>query len=224
MVCNVALYGMDKGLIDKGIELKINYNEVKKSEDVLDFFNHSLNISKSIYVRCLRNNTRSFSASTKTRGEVSFSNKKMWKQKGTGRARVKSAASPLWRKGGVLFGPRPGGRKLLFNKKLSFLVWQNLFLNFINNGSVVCLDVDDLSFGINTKKFMSVLDACVENIKESFVVLILNSEAINIARSAANIPNISLQLFGQLDYLKLAKADKILFLKSDKELFENLVR
>ena len=61
-------------------------------------------------LRAQRNNARSAIAHTKNRGEVSGSGKKPWKQKGTGRARAGSVRSPLWRGGGITFGPTKGGR------------------------------------------------------------------------------------------------------------------
>lgn len=60
---------------------------------------------------------RQGTASTKTRGEVSGSNKKPWRQKGTGRARAGSRTSPLWRGGGIIFGPKPHGYDRGMNKK-----------------------------------------------------------------------------------------------------------
>src|SRR5881628_416776 len=62
-----------------------------------------------------RANQRTGTACTKTVGEVSGSNKKPWRQKGTGRARAGSFQSPLWRGGGVVFGPKPRD----FSKKVS---------------------------------------------------------------------------------------------------------
>ena len=66
----------------------------------------------SIYIRSLLQNWRQGTVACKGRSDVGYSNKKPWKQKGTGRARAGSARSPLWRGGGVIFGPQPRTRVL----------------------------------------------------------------------------------------------------------------
>ena len=63
-------------------------------------------VAMAIYVRALLQNWRQGTVACKGRSDVSYSNKKPWKQKGTGRARAGSARSPLWRGGGVIFGPQ----------------------------------------------------------------------------------------------------------------------
>jgi large subunit ribosomal protein L4 len=68
-------------------------------------------------VRALLQNWRQGTVACKGRSDVSFSNKKPWKQKGTGRARAGSARSPLWRGGGVAFGPQPRTRTLKITKE-----------------------------------------------------------------------------------------------------------
>ena len=62
-------------------------------------------------VKHYRDSRRSGTASTKTRAEVSGSGKKLWRQKGTGRARIGSIRSPLWRHGGTVHGPKPRSRE-----------------------------------------------------------------------------------------------------------------
>jgi len=85
-------------------EGKIN-GEVSLPESVFSY-----PVKKHILYEAVVNylaNQRQGTASTKTRGEVSGSNRKPWRQKGTGRARAGSIRSPLWRKGGTVFGPKP---------------------------------------------------------------------------------------------------------------------
>src|SRR3954468_1227257 len=97
-------------------------------------------------------NQRSGTASTKTMGEVSGTGKKPWRQKGTGRARAGSFASPLWRGGGVVFGPKPRD----FGKKVSRstrqLALRKALSERLKAGDVVLVDDVELS-SPKTKEF-----------------------------------------------------------------------
>ena len=93
-------------------------------------------------IRSLLQNWRQGTVSCKTRGELAFSNKKPWRQKGTGRARVSSIRSPLWRKGGVIFGPQPRTRTLSLHTKQNRLVFNNLFFSMLDNSAIQCLDFE----------------------------------------------------------------------------------
>ena len=75
-------------------------------------------------------NQRSGTAATKTRGEVSGSGKKPWRQKGTGRARVGSIRSPLWRHGGTIFGPHPRDFSYSLPKKIKKLALKSALNSF----------------------------------------------------------------------------------------------
>ena len=102
-------------------------------------------VSFSNWVRALMQNWRQGTVGCKDRSEVGFSNKKPWKQKGTGRARAGSARSPLWRKGGVVFGLILlvlGGMfftiiRIQFNKTL--LVCEMCILNFLTLATVIAI-------------------------------------------------------------------------------------
>lgn len=97
-------------------------------------------VSYAIWVRALMQNWRQGTVGTKTRGEVSFSNKKPWKQKGTGRARAGSARSPLWRGGGILFGPQPRVRTLKVNKQNKPQVLAAYLANMADQGNFFAMD------------------------------------------------------------------------------------
>src|SRR5690349_1292028 len=97
-------------------------------------------------------------ASTKTMGEVAGSGKKPWRQKGTGRARAGSFASPLWRGGGVVFGPKPRDFGKKIGRKTRQLALRKALTERLKAGDVVLLD--DLKLGsARTKEIIGVLNA-----------------------------------------------------------------
>src|SRR6266480_7716780 len=101
-------------------------------------------------------NQRMGTACTKTIGEVAGTNKKPWRQKGTGRARAGSFQSPLWRGGGVVFGPRPRDFGKKVGRKTKQLALRKALTERLNAGDVVL--VDDLKLDSpKTKGFLEVL-------------------------------------------------------------------
>src|SRR5882762_8480458 len=97
-------------------------------------------------------------ACTKTAGEVQGSNKKPWKQKGTGRARAGSVRSPLWAGGGVVFGPKPRDFTKKISKKTRALSLRKALSERLKLGDVVI--VDDLKLASHkTKDFVKVISA-----------------------------------------------------------------
>src|SRR5271170_7213587 len=101
---------------------------------------------------------RSGTACTKTAGEVQGSNKKPWKQKGTGRARAGSFRSPLWAGGGVVFGPKPRDFSKKVSKKTRSLALRKALSERLKAGDVVV--VDDLKLAsAKTKQFTGLISA-----------------------------------------------------------------
>ncbi len=99
---------------------------------------------------------RSGTACTKTVGEVQGTNKKPWKQKGTGRARAGSVRSPLWGGGGVVFGPKPRDFSKKISKKTRQLALRKALSERLKAGDVVV--VDDLKLASpKTKDFVGVI-------------------------------------------------------------------
>src|SRR5512143_538567 len=97
-------------------------------------------------------------ASTKTMGEVAGSGKKPWRQKGTGRARAGSFASPLWRGGGVVFGPKPRDFGKKISRKTRQLALRKALSERLKAGDVVVVDELKLA-SAQTKEFVALLSA-----------------------------------------------------------------
>src|SRR5881394_1147926 len=103
-------------------------------------------------------NQRSGTACTKTVGEVAGTNKKPWRQKGTGRARAGSFRSPLWAGGGVVFGPKPRSFAKKVNARTKQLALRKALSERLKAGDVIV--VDDLKLSSpKTKDFLGVLSA-----------------------------------------------------------------
>ncbi|MBQ2632286.1 MAG: 50S ribosomal protein L4, partial [Kiritimatiellae bacterium] len=91
-------------------------------------------------VTAIRNSRRAGTASTKSKGEVAGSNKKPWKQKGTGNARAGFRQSPVWRGGGVAHGPRPRSFERKVNKKVVALAFARALSDRLVAGDVIVVD------------------------------------------------------------------------------------
>ena len=91
-------------------------------------------------VTAIRNAMRAGTASTKGKGEVAGSNKKPWKQKGTGNARAGFRQSPVWRGGGVAHGPKPRDYEQKLNKKVWALAFKRALSEKLEAGNVIVLD------------------------------------------------------------------------------------
>lgn len=131
-------------------------------------------------------NRRAGTASTKGRSEVSGGGRKPWRQKGTGRARSGSNTSPLWRRGGVVFGPKPRDYSYRVPRKVRKLALRMALSAKLRDGQL--LVVDDLAFNeIKTKKFVQLMNTLgVGN-----VLIIMNERQENLEKSARNVPNVN---------------------------------
>lgn len=151
---------------------------------------------------------RQGTVSTKTRSEVRGGGRKPWKQKGTGRARAGSNRSPLWKGGGVIFGPKP--KKLIFklNKKERRLALQTLLYNKKNSVFVI----DNLENEVNlpkTKIFIKICQDCGINLDQKLLIIV--SEKTKLLKlSTQNIKNVELISASSLNTLSLMKAKQII--------------
>jgi len=160
-------------------------------------------------------------ASSKTRSEVRGGGRKPWKQKGTGRARAGSNRSPLWKGGGVIFGPKPKTTSIKLNKKERRLALQTLLYNKRNN----VLIISGLEESVDTPKTKildNILKKCSVQLDEK-VLLIVSKKTIPIKLSVRNMKNVELISASNLNTLSLLKAKQILLtplaLKDIKETF-----
>jgi large subunit ribosomal protein L4 len=146
--------------------------------------------------------------STKTRSEVRGGGRKPWQQKGTGRARAGSNRSPLWKGGGVTFGPKPKKVFLKLNKKERRLALQTLLYNKKSNIVII----DNLENGINdfkTKSFLEICKNCNINLDQK-VLVVVSDKTRSLKLATQNIQNIELILASNLNTFSLLQAKQII--------------
>nr|YP_009397683.1 ribosomal protein L4 [Dipterosiphonia australica]ARW66869.1 ribosomal protein L4 [Dipterosiphonia australica] len=155
-------------------------------------------------------NNRKRNAHTKTRSEVRGGGRKPWKQKGTGRARAGSSRSPLWRGGGVIFGPRNKIYTSKINKKEKRLAINTIIANKFDRTIVI----KDLLNQINvpkTKTALSEIKKLGINIqKNQKLLIIVNKKTQLLQLSFRNVNNIELIEIHSVNILSLLKADIII--------------
>lgn len=157
-------------------------------------------------VVAMRAARRSGSANTKTKAEVNLSGAKPWRQKGTGRARAGYKSSPIWRGGGVVFGPKPRDYSKKVSKALRRLAFRKALTERINAGDVLTVDkfvVPELK----TKSFLALLKKQTDARK---VLLISDAFDQTTFKSARNVKPVKLATASDVNTEQLLAFEKIL--------------
>ncbi|MFC1658508.1 50S ribosomal protein L4 [Candidatus Omnitrophota bacterium] len=207
--------------------------EIKKIELDKSVFDGTVN-QEVLYQAILmyRANQRRGLASTKTRGEVSGGGKKPWRQKGTGRARVGSSRNPLWRKGGVVFGPHPTKvYGFTLPKKIKLAALRASLNSKLNEGNLLILEDLKLS-APKTKEAARILSSLKLNEQpkpasrgkadakktgvpekpkqEDSAVLMLDDTSVDLERSFRNIGFLEVVKVAQITALDVLKSKKLI--------------
>ena len=194
----------------------IEYNSLDSNGQISsDKYNFTLNILEDsgnylIHRDILRHqlSQKQGTVSTKTRSEVRGGGKKPWQQKGTGRARAGSNRSPLWRGGGVTFGPKPRTINLKLNKKERNLALQTLLYNKRNTISVIG-ELETLINEPKTKAFCEICNNYNINLDQK-ILLVVSTKTTPLKLATKNLKNVELISASHLNTLSLLKAKQIL--------------
>lgn len=155
-------------------------------------------------------NSRNAHATTKARGEVSGGGKKPWKQKGTGRARVGSTRSPIWRHGGIVFGPNgTENYKLNVPKNAKRLAVKQALSLANKSGKITICEVTTNG---KTKDIVTLLKK-LELSNEAKVLLVVDIKTDELIRATNNLANITLKRAIYSNVFDILNADSIVITK-----------
>jgi large subunit ribosomal protein L4 len=155
------------------------------------------------------NKKRSGTASTKSRSEVKRSGKKLWKQKGTGRARVGDAASPTRRGGGVIFGPTPRTYIKKVTKKVRRAALLMALTDKLRSERLVV--IEDFNFPeIKTRNFVQIM----KNFEVNKALIVTEDKNENLEKSSKNVPWVKVMRYQGLNVYDILKHDHLFLAQS----------
>jgi len=161
-------------------------------------------------------NQRMGTACTKNVGEVAGTNKKPWRQKGTGRARAGSFRSPLWRGGGVVFGPKPRDFGKKVSRSTKHLALRKALSERLKSGDVVVVE-DLILDSPKTKAFVGVLNALQ---MEGTTLVVASARDRNLSLASRNVPDVELATSDSLNTYQVLRFGKLLFTRGAFEKVE----
>ncbi len=193
----VAIYNMQGAQVGE-MELNDEIFGIEPNEEVV----HEAVVMQ---LASLRRGTHS----TKTRAEVRGGGRKPWRQKGTGRARAGTIRSPLWRKGGIVFGPKPRDYSYSIPRKKRRLAIKSVLSSKVNTGDLIVLD--NLTFAApKTKEMVQVLNNL--KVDKKALIVTVDNEA-NVEKSARNIAGVKPLAADGINVYDLLKHDKLIITK-----------
>lgn len=167
-------------------------------------------------VRVYLANQRRGTVSTKTRGEVKGSTRKIYKQKGTGRARMGSIRSPIRVHGGLAHGPKPRDYSLKFPQKMKRASLISALSGKLKAGEIkIVKGLEKIS--PKTKVMASTIQNLGLNAKKNKILLVLSQKLDNIKRAAGNIEGVNISLVKQLNTYEVLRNKTILFTRQTIE-------
>jgi large subunit ribosomal protein L4 len=161
-------------------------------------------------VKAYRMNQRLGTVSTKTRGEVSGSGRKLWRQKGTGRARVASIRTPLWKGGGAAHGPKPRPWETRLPKKMRRGALCSALSERVREGRVTVVDAFEFE-DHKTKAFVGAL-ATLGHERKTLVVEAAGNR--NLELSSRNVPSVTLARGNEVNIYDVLSHDRLIFTRA----------
>ena len=193
---NVALYNIAGQSIGE-LELKESIFGIEPNASAL----HAV-------VKAYLANQRQGTQSALTRAEVRGGGIKIYRQKGTGRARHSSNRAPIFTHGGVVFAPKPRDYRESVNKKVKRLAMKSALSSKVSDGDIIVYDALDIA-APKTKEMVKVLNAM--NVKKALVVLPEKDEIVE--RATSNIPGVKTTLVGTLNVYEILTYDTLILTK-----------
>ena len=154
-------------------------------------------------------NQRQGTQSTLTRSEVRGGGRKPWRQKGTGHARQGSIRAPQWRKGGVVFAPKPRDYSYTVNKKVRRLAMKSAFSSKAQDNDIIVID----SIALEEYRTKTIVKMLSDIGSEKKALIVLPEVDKKVIKSASNIPGVKTAQVNELNVYNILNADKLIIVK-----------